>query len=75
MSKRKGRMAFTTKQPTTPQNMKAFTFGEPSPVMDKREILDHLECCGNGKWYEPPTSLEDSRAVCGPPYTTVHRCL
>lgn len=59
MSKRKGRKAFTpTTQPTAPQNVEAFTFGEPSPVMDKREILDHLECSGNGKWYEPPISFD-----------------
>ncbi|MDQ9126263.1 phage portal protein [Serratia fonticola] len=59
MSKRKGRKAFTTTtQPAAPQNVEAFTFGEPSPVMDKREILDHLECCGNGKWYEPPISFD-----------------
>lgn len=41
-----------------PQNgIQAFTFGEPTPVLDSREILDHLECWMNGKWYEPPLSL------------------
>ncbi|WP_296253258.1 phage portal protein [Pseudomonas sp. UBA4194] len=36
----------------------AFTFGDPVPVLDGREILDYLECYLNGKWYEPPVSLE-----------------
>lgn len=36
-----------------------FTFGEPVPVLDRREILDLLECptVGN-RWYEPPVSLD-----------------
>ncbi|QYX51496.1 phage portal protein [Pseudomonas sp. S07E 245] len=36
----------------------AFTFGEPVPVLDGREVLDYLECYDNGRWYEPPVSLE-----------------
>ena len=36
----------------------AFTFGEPTPVLDGREILDYLECWANGRWYEPPVSLD-----------------
>ena len=36
----------------------AFTFGDPVPVLDGREILDYLECYLNGRWYEPPVSLE-----------------
>lgn len=31
-----------------------FTFGEPEPVMDRREILDGLEAWRHGRWYEPP---------------------
>lgn len=26
-------------------------------VMDKRDILDYAECIGNGRWFEPPLSL------------------
>lgn len=37
--------------------IQAFTFGEPTPVLDSREIMDHLECWMNGRWYEPPLSL------------------
>ncbi|WP_130932204.1 phage portal protein [Pseudomonas sp. Sample_24] len=36
----------------------AFTFGDPVPVLDGREILDYLECWSNGRWYEPPLSLD-----------------
>ncbi|MDA5525044.1 Presumed portal vertex protein, partial [Yersinia kristensenii] len=40
------------------QPVEAFTFGEPSAVLDKREILDYIECTGNGKWYDPPISFD-----------------
>lgn len=55
MSRKKQRAA----QPvnTTAQTMEAFTFGEPSPVLDRRDILDYVECISNGKWYEPPVSF------------------
>lgn len=36
----------------------AFTFGEPVPVLDGREILDYLECWSNGRWYELPVNLD-----------------
>lgn len=36
----------------------AFTFGDPVPVLDGREVLDYLECWANGRWYEPPVSLD-----------------
>lgn len=43
-----------------PENtrMEAFTFGDPEAVLDKREILDYLECPLMGKWYEPPISMD-----------------
>ncbi|MEX9231339.1 phage portal protein [Citrobacter cronae] len=37
--------------------MEAFTFGEPSAVLDRRDILDYIECINNGKWYEPPVNF------------------
>ena len=44
--------------------MEAFTFGEPTPVLEARGILDYLECRDNGRWYEPPVSLDGlSRAA------------
>ncbi|MBP2194719.1 phage portal protein [Pantoea cypripedii] len=60
MSKRKGRKAFTAPvrpAPVASQPVEAFTFGDPTPVMDKRDILDYAECIHNGRWYEPPVSF------------------
>lgn len=63
MSKRKGRKAFIPPAPAPAaeqkQDFEAFTFGEPSAVLDKREILDYIECTTNGKWYEPPISFDE----------------
>lgn len=36
----------------------AFTFGDPVPVLDRRELLDYLECLNVGRWYEPPLSWD-----------------
>lgn len=36
----------------------SFSFGEATPVLDRREILDYVECWMNGRWYEPPVSLD-----------------
>ncbi|WP_058910964.1 phage portal protein [Entomohabitans teleogrylli] len=47
----------TTVTTAEPQRMEAFTFGEPVPVLDRREILDYVECVSNGRWYEPPVSF------------------
>ena len=45
-------------QPGAPaQSMEAFTFGEPTAVLDRRDILDYVECVDNGRWYEPPVSF------------------
>lgn len=41
-----------------PASMQAFSFGDPEAVLDRREILDYLECPLAGKWYEPPLSLD-----------------
>lgn len=54
---RKAFKAQTPTAPAAPQQVEAFTFSEPSPVMDKRDILDYAECLGNGRWYEPPVSF------------------
>ncbi|MFV8808559.1 phage portal protein, partial [Yersinia enterocolitica] len=62
MSKRKGRKALsrpaTNHTASQQQPVEAFTFGEPSAVLDKREILDYIECTSNGKWYDPPISFD-----------------
>ena len=38
--------------------MEAFSFGDPTPVLDACEILDYAEAWFNGRWYEPPVSLD-----------------
>ena len=38
--------------------MQAFTFGDPESVLDKSDIVNYLQSWSNGKWYEPPISLE-----------------
>jgi PBSX family phage portal protein len=38
--------------------MEAFSFGDPTPVLDGSEILDYLEAWFNGRWYEPPVNLD-----------------
>lgn len=36
----------------------AFSFGDPVPVLDRRELLDYLECVQVDRWYEPPINLD-----------------
>ncbi|MBV8972710.1 MAG: phage portal protein [Sphingomonadaceae bacterium] len=33
---------------------RAWGFGDPEPVLDRRDLIDLIECWTNGKWYEPP---------------------
>ncbi|MGB6053733.1 MAG: phage portal protein [Burkholderiaceae bacterium] len=42
----------------TAPRAEAFSFGDPVPVLDGREILDYIECWSNGRWYEPPVSFD-----------------
>ena len=44
--------------PAPTQKMEAFTFGDPAPVLDRRELLDYIQCLDNGKWYETPISFD-----------------
>jgi PBSX family phage portal protein len=39
------------------QQSEFFRFDEPATVMDRRDILNYVECINNGKWYEPPVSF------------------
>ena len=43
--------------PPAATSVQAFSFGEPEPVLNRREILDYIECWNNGRWYEPPVSF------------------
>lgn len=56
-NKRQRSQQVTETTTTGAQKMEAFTFGEPSPVLDRRDILDYVECITNGRWYEPPVSF------------------
>jgi PBSX family phage portal protein len=58
MSKRKYRKATQTATTESQQGAEVFSFGDPTPVLDRREILDYIECTGNGRWYEPPVSFD-----------------
>lgn len=43
--------------PADSTGVEAFSFGDPVPVLDRRDILDYIECLDNGRWYEPPISF------------------
>lgn len=42
----------------TAPKVEAFTFGEPVPVLDRRELMDYIQCLDNGRWYETPVSFD-----------------
>ncbi|MFV0662752.1 phage portal protein [Denitromonas sp.] len=43
----------------TSARAEAFTFGDPVAVLDRREVLDYIECWEvGGKYYEPPMSWD-----------------
>ncbi len=35
-----------------------FSFGDPVEVMDRRELLEYVECMRMGNWYEPSLPLD-----------------
>ena len=52
----------TPTEATAPKNAgvtaEAFRFGDPIPVLDRRELLDYVECVQMDRWYEPPVSFD-----------------
>lgn len=48
----------TATQAPAADAIEAFSFGEPVPVLSQREVFDYLEAMHNGRWYEPPLSLQ-----------------
>ena len=64
MSKRRRNFTQREAAPAAPAEAKpapsaeAFTFGDPVAVLDRRELLDYIECMQVGKWYEPPMSWD-----------------
>lgn len=47
-----------TASPAAGDRIEAFAFGDPEAVLDRREILDLLECPVMNKWYETPISMD-----------------
>lgn len=35
-----------------------FSFGDPTPVLDQREVIGYFHSAWNGRWYEPPVSFD-----------------
>lgn len=63
MSRRKNRRAVGAGTPVEQHSSRAsgaeaFSFGDPMEVLDRRELLDYLECMRMGKWFEPPLPWE-----------------
>lgn len=61
MKKRKQFAQVVQAEPDRPEagRIETFAFGDPEAVLDRREILDYLECTAVGeKWYEPPISMD-----------------
>ena len=63
MSRRKNRRAAGAATPVKQHSSRApgaeaFSFGDPMEVLDRRELLDYLECMRMGKWFEPPLPWE-----------------
>lgn len=60
MGKSKKNRAAATKQSQlkSQTTAEAFSFGDPIPVLDRRELLDYVECVQTDRWYEPPVSFD-----------------
>lgn len=43
---------------TAAPHVEAFTFGEPTPVLDQRELGAFFHSAWNGRFFEPPVSLD-----------------
>ncbi len=60
MGKRNKNRAATKQsvQQSSGVSAEAFSFGDPIPVLDRRELLDYVECVQMDRWYEPPVSFD-----------------
>ncbi len=57
MTRKKNRINKKLTPQSDAQKSEIFRFDEPATVMDRRDILNYLECLSNGKWYEPPVTF------------------
>ncbi len=56
---KKNRAASTNQiQHKSQTTAEAVSFGDPVPVLDRRELLDYVECVQTNRWYEPPVSFD-----------------
>lgn len=51
-------MPDSSKSDTRPAGVEVFSFGDPTPVLDRADILDYVESWSNGEWFEPPVSFD-----------------
>lgn len=58
MSRQEARAASAGAIEPVSTEVEAFSFGEPEAVLDRRQLLDLLECPHNNRWYEPPISRD-----------------
>lgn len=42
----------------SPSQAIAFSFGDAESVLDRRELLNYIECWHNGRYYDPPVPLK-----------------
>jgi len=49
--------ALPERPPEAASGVEVFTFGDPMPVLEGRDMLSDIECYRNGDWYEPPLSM------------------
>lgn len=57
MTRKKNRINKKLTPQSDAKKSEIFRFDEPATVMDRRDILNYLECLSNGKWYEPPVTF------------------
>ncbi|STI62333.1 capsid portal protein [Escherichia coli] len=57
-SKKNRAAAMNQIQHKSQTSAEAFSFGDPVPVLDRRELLDYVECVQMDRWYEPPVSFD-----------------
>ena len=46
-----------TQAAAAPAKGRAFRFGDPEPVLERRDFLSYAECWHNNRWYEPPVPM------------------
>ncbi|MBC0462035.1 hypothetical protein FSG13_000515 [Escherichia coli] len=63
MGKSKKNRAASTKQiqHKSQTSAEAFSFGDPVPVLDRRELLDYVECVQMDRWYD--LSKDDPQSI------------